>query len=110
MIPPETVDVLATFCPDPWPKPSQQWRRLINDSFTELVASRLRPGGQWRVATDTNDYALQALGAALACESLHVPGAAFTSRDDRLPLTKYERRGIRDGRTIHYFRAFRRPG
>ncbi len=107
MIAPGTVDGLATYFPDPWPKPSQQWRRLINESFADLVAARLAPGGRWLVATDAADYARQALRVAMACDHLLVQGDAFGARDVNRPLTKYERRGIREGRSIFDFTAVR---
>ena len=107
MIAPATVDVMATYFPDPWPKPSQQWRRLINDSFAALVASRLMPAGRWLVATDAADYADQALRVAMGCAELSVEGDTFAERDANRPLTKYERRGIREGRSIFDFTAVR---
>jgi tRNA (guanine-N7-)-methyltransferase len=108
MVAPGSVDILATYFPDPWPKPSQRWRRLINESFADLVASRLRPGGRWLVATDSQDYATHALNAAITCERLVVPDNTFSARDDRRPVTKYERRGLREGRSIRDFAAIRR--
>ena len=109
MIAPSTLDVLATYFPDPWPKAGQRSRRLINDSFAELVASRLAPGGSWLVATDTENYAHQALGVALSSGRFHIEGGTFAERDEHRPLTKYERRGIREGRTIFDFTAVRNP-
>ena len=54
---PVTVAELWTFFPDPWHKPRHHKRRLVSPEFAELVASRLVPGGQWRLATDWADYA-----------------------------------------------------
>lgn len=108
MVEPGSVEILATYFPDPWPKPSQQWRRLINDSFAELVASRLRSGGRWLIATDSFGYAEQALAAAVACSSLEVVGNTYCERDGVRPLTKYERRGLAEGRRIHDIAAVRR--
>ena len=107
MIAPASVDVMATYFPDPWPKASQQCRRLINESFADLVASRLVPGGRWLVATDSADYAKRALRVAVGCEHLRVEGNTFAERDANRPLTKYERRGIREGRSIFDFTAVR---
>ena len=108
MIEPGSGGVVATYFPDPWPKASQRWRRLINDSFAELLASRLRPGGRWLVATDDAGYAHQALAAAVATDGLDVANDTFSARDPQRPLTKYERRGIREGRPIFDFTAVRR--
>ena len=50
---------LWTFFPDPWPKKRHHKRRLVTPAFAALAASRLRPGGMWRLATDWADYAEQ---------------------------------------------------
>ena len=56
---PESVDELWMFFPDPWHKSRHHKRRLVDPDFADLVASRLRPGGRWRLATDWADYAAQ---------------------------------------------------
>ena len=56
---PGEVEELWTFFPDPWPKKRHHKRRLVNAEFAALVASRLRVGGVWRLATDWGDYAAQ---------------------------------------------------
>jgi tRNA (guanine-N7-)-methyltransferase len=38
--------------PDPWPKARHSKRRMINDGPLELIAAKLKPGGELRVATD----------------------------------------------------------
>ncbi len=85
-----------TFFPDPWPKAKHHKRRLVDPAFADLVASRLAPGGLWRLATDWDGYAERmrdVLGAHpdLALES--------TDRGDR-PVTRFERRGTAEGRAI----------
>src|SRR3546814_10099606 len=62
---------LWTFFPDPWHKKKHHKRRLVNPDFVALVASRLAPGGVWRLATDWADYAeqmIEVLGAEPALE------------------------------------------
>ena len=98
---------LWTFFPDPWHKARHQKRRLVSPSLATIVASRLRVGGIWRLATDWDDYA-EAMLAVLDAE----PGLVnchdgWAPRYDLRPETKYERRGIEAGRTIHDL-AFRR--
>jgi tRNA (guanine-N7-)-methyltransferase len=94
------VSELWTFFPDPWPKKRHHRRRLVNPSFAHLVATRLSPGGLWRLATDWAEYATQmvvVLDGEPLLESEH-DGAAprWTDR----PLTRFERRGIRADRVI----------
>ena len=56
---PASLAELWTFFPDPWPKTRHHKRRLVNPAFAALAASRLAPGGAWRLATDWADYADQ---------------------------------------------------
>ena len=54
-----TARRLSTFFPDPWPKTQHHKRRLVDPGFARLAAARLRPGAEWRLATDWADYAEQ---------------------------------------------------
>jgi tRNA (guanine-N7-)-methyltransferase len=94
------VSELWTFFPDPWPKQRHHRRRLVVPDFARLAASRLVPGGHWRLATDWEDYAAQmiaVLDAEPLLRNVH-PGPA--PRWDERPLTRFERRGIEAGRRI----------
>ncbi len=42
--------------PDPWPKARHAKRRMINDGPLDLIAAKLKPGGELRVATDHPVY------------------------------------------------------
>ena len=72
-------------------------RRLVDASFAALVASRLRPGGTWRLATDWAHYATQ-MARVIAAQ----PGLAggVTERWAERPITKFERKGLEAGRAI----------
>ncbi len=59
LLAPGSVSELWTFFPDPWPKARHHRRRLVTPAFAALVASRLVPGGLWRLATDWPAYAEQ---------------------------------------------------
>jgi tRNA (guanine-N7-)-methyltransferase len=97
LIGPGEVDELWTFFPDPWPKKRHHKRRLITPPFAALVASRLRPGGRWRLATDWADYAEQ-MAEVLDAEA-GLEGGIVERWADR-PVTKFERKGIAAGRAI----------
>jgi tRNA (guanine-N7-)-methyltransferase len=97
---PDTVTELWTFFPDPWPKKRHHRRRLVSRPFGGLAASRLVPGGRWRLATDWPDYAewmREVLDAEPLLENEH--GGAAPRWVDR-PETRFERRGVRAGRPI----------
>jgi tRNA (guanine-N7-)-methyltransferase len=94
---PGSVSELWTFFPDPWPKQRHHRRRLVVGEFARLAASRLVPGGHWRLATDCSDYADQMV-AVLDAEPL-LSGGVVDRWPDR-PLTRFERRGLADGRLV----------
>ena len=88
---------LWTFFPDPWPKTRHHKRRLVSPAFAGVVASRLRPGGRWRLATDWADYAQQ------MCEVLDAEPdleGGVVPRWTQRPVTKFERKGVVAGREI----------
>lgn len=84
-----------TFFPDPWPKARHHKRRLVTPDFAALVASRLKPGGVWRLATDWAEYAEQMIAVLDAEPSL--VGGVVPRWQDR-PVTRFERRGVAEGR------------
>lgn len=100
LVAPGSLAEIRVFFPDPWPKARHHKRRLVSPGFAELVASRLRPGGVLRLATDWEGYALtmrQVLDASTLV-NLH-PG--WAPRFAQRPVTKYERRGLAAGRRIY---------
>ncbi len=106
---PESLSELWTFFPDPWPKTRHRKRRLVTPGFAAVAASRLLPGAPWRLATDWPDYAAQmqaVLDAEPAFENeYHGPAPRWSER----PVTRFERRGIREGRPITDLVYRRRP-
>lgn len=96
-----SVDRVWMFFPDPWHKARHHKRRLLTPAFADLVASRMRPGGIWRLATDWEDYAGQmrdVLDDHPAFANLHPSG--WAPRWDGRPVTRFETRGIDAGRHI----------
>ena len=109
---PGALDELLLLFPDPWHKKRHHKRRLVQPPFVELVASRLRPGGVFRLATDWENYAaqmLEVLGAAPALfENLSATGDWMPRPEERAP-TRFEKRGTRLGHGV-WDLAFRRRG
>ncbi len=99
-LPDAAITELWTFFPDPWHKSRHHKRRLVNPAFAAVVASKLAPGGCWRLATDWADYAqhardvLDAEPGLIRCQD--DPATRWAPR----PVTKYEARGIAAGREI----------
>jgi tRNA (guanine-N7-)-methyltransferase len=105
LVAPDSLAALWTFFPDPWPKKRHHKRRLVNREFAALAASRLRPGAEWRLATDWTDYAEQMQAALDTVPELE--GGPVQRWEER-PLTKFERKGLAAGRTITDLRYVRR--
>lgn len=88
---------LWTFFPDPWHKTRHHKRRLVTPPFAALAASRLRPGGVWRLATDWADYAEQMVRVLDAEPGLE---GGVVDRWAERPVTRFERKGTAAGRGI----------
>jgi tRNA (guanine-N7-)-methyltransferase len=95
--------------PDPWPKARHHRRRFVTPEYLEALARVVRPGAEFRVATDIPDYVRQTLE--------QVPAHGFewlaqgpddwrTPWADWLP-TRYEQKALREGRVPRYL-TFRR--
>ena len=100
MIPPASLAGVHVFFPDPWPKKRHHKRRLIQPAFTELLASRLAPGGYLHVATDWQDYAEHVLAVLAATRGLRNTSDAYAPRPATRPETKFERRGLKLGHGV----------
>ena len=101
MIAPASLDTVQLFFPDPWPKKRHHKRRLVQPDFVALVASRLRPGGLFHLATDWPPYAEHMLAVLSACPALVNLHAGYAPRPPWRPQTKFERRGTRLGHPVH---------
>lgn len=100
MIPPNQLDGVHIFFPDPWHKKRHNKRRLIQPAFVHLLASRLKSGGYLHVATDWQDYAEQVLEVLSSEPQLTNTAADYAPRPDYRPLTKFEQRGLRLGHGV----------
>lgn len=102
---PGSIDRVYINYPDPWPKKGHAGRRLIDDEFLELLASRMRPGGELDIATDHDEYAGQIAGCLQRAP--HFAGrtdAVYSLDDAGRVVTKYEQVAVAEGRTPRYFK------
>lgn len=60
-VPDGTLSFLYLLHPDPWPKARHAKRRMINHRPVHLFAAKLKPGGEFRLATDDPTYLTWAL-------------------------------------------------
>jgi tRNA (guanine-N7-)-methyltransferase len=61
MIGKDSLDGIHIYFADPWHKKRHHKRRLIQEQFVELLATRIKPGGYLHLATDWHNYAEQML-------------------------------------------------
>ena len=94
-LPPDCLDALHIYFPDPWPKPRHHKRRLIQPHHVALLRSRLRPGAPLYCATDSSDYAV-AMRDTLAADGQLVADPVAVR-----PSTRYGQRAIDAGREVH---------
>ena len=94
--------------PDPWPKNRHAKRRMMNDGPLDLIAAKLRPGGEFRMATDHPVYLAHAL--MVMQRHRHQYDWLVETPSDWLtyvggwPETRYAAKARREGRLPHQFR------
>lgn len=93
---PGSLDAIRIFFPDPWPKQKQRHRRLVRADVVAELTALLRPGGELHLATDVAGYAEQMQAVCGADPGL---SGGIVPRPEWRPTTRYERRGVAEGRT-----------
>ncbi len=94
-IPSRSLASIRAFFPDPWPKQRQRGRRLIRPDVVQRMLPLLRFGGTLHLATDSDEYATQMLRVCDAEEALE---GGVVERPSWRPSTRFEQRGIDEGR------------
>ncbi|HEY0215367.1 MAG TPA: tRNA (guanosine(46)-N7)-methyltransferase TrmB [Cellulomonas sp.] len=103
----ESLDAVHIYFPDPWPKAKHHKRRIVAGPHVALLRSRLVLGGTLHCATDWEPYAEQMLEVVAGDPGLTNPFDGYAPRPPSRPETRFERRGIEAGRTIHDILAHR---
>ena len=102
------LDCLFLMFPDPWPKARHAKRRFVHPEMIKLVARVLKPGAEWRIASDDPTY--QSWTAeVLAAQTLFDAPPPATERPEGWPPTRYEAKALAAGRTPQYWALRRRP-
>jgi len=97
--------------PDPWPKARHAKRRMMNTGPVDLIAAKLKPGGEFRFGTDHPVYlrwALMVMRARTDFDWLAETPADFLTRPGGWPETRYEAKARRKGHEVWYFRYRKR--
>ncbi len=93
---PESLVGIRIWFPDPWLKNKQRHRRIVRDDVVRALTDRLMVGGTLHVATDIAEYARHS-GEVVSHEPRLLGG--IVARPDWRPVTRFERRGLAEGRT-----------
>lgn len=104
VLPEASVSKVFLNYPDPWPKKRHHRRRFVTQEHLVPLHRVLKPGAEFRVATDIKDYVRQTM------EEVPKAGFAWTAEqpdDWRIAWgdwysTRYEQKALREGRTPHY--------
>ncbi|MDG4824245.1 tRNA (guanosine(46)-N7)-methyltransferase TrmB [Asanoa sp. WMMD1127] len=101
MLPPDRLDAIHVFFPDPWPKLKHHKRRIIQPAHVALLRSRLAPGtGVLHCATDWAPYADSMLSTLSADPELVNTTDGYAPRPAHRAVTHFERRAARQGRDV----------
>jgi tRNA (guanine-N7-)-methyltransferase len=112
-LPDAALTMVYLLHPDPWPKARHAKRRMVNDGPLDLIAAKLRPGGELRIATDHPVYLEWTLMVTQRTRHLTNFEWLAEKADDFLePVggwieTRYGAKSRREGRRPYYLR-FRR--
>ncbi len=107
-LPDAALDRLFLLFPDPWPKSRHARRRFVHPAALEGIARVLRPGSEWRIASDDPTYQ-DWVAATLADQPWFAVPPPATERPAGWPPTRYEAKARAAGRQPLYWTLRRRP-
>lgn len=110
-VPDAALSFVYLLHPDPWPKARHAKRRMMNDGPVDLIAAKLKPGGEFRFGTDHPVYlahAMMIMAKRTDFEWLAESPRDFLKRPGGWPETRYEAKARAQGHEVWYFRFRRR--
>ncbi|WP_448663291.1 tRNA (guanine(46)-N(7))-methyltransferase TrmB [Sphingomonas sp. CJ20] len=109
-VPDATLERVYLLHPDPWRKARHAKRRMVNHGPLDMIAAKLKPGGEFRLGTDDPTYcrwAMMVMNARSDFAWQARTATDFLTRPDDWPETRYERKARRQGHEVWYFRYLR---
>jgi tRNA (guanine-N7-)-methyltransferase len=106
-IPDGALTMVYLLHPDPWPKARHAKRRMVNDGPLDLIAAKLKRGGEFRLGTDDPTYcrwSMMVMNRRRDFDWLAERPSDFLVRPGGWPETRYEAKARRQGREVWYFR------
>jgi tRNA (guanine-N7-)-methyltransferase len=110
-LPDASLERVYLLHPDPWPKARHAKRRFMNAGPIDMVAAKLKPGGEFRFGTDHPVYvqhAMMIMNGRRDFDWQVATSGDFLTRPADWPETRYERKARRLGHEVWYFRYLRR--
>jgi len=99
-LPNKIFDEIYIICPDPWPKARHHKRRLIKNDFLKILAKVLKKNGTAYISTDWQNYA-ESIEEEL--EKTKDKFSFTQISNEGMPITRFQQRAIKEGRSIYTF-------
>ena len=106
----QTIARAFLLFPDPWPKLRHHKRRFVNRRNLERLHRIMRPGAEFRVASDIDhyiDWSLREVAQHGGFRPISDNREDWCRRPPDWPRTRYEAKAEREGRTSAYLRFVR---
>ncbi|HTH96933.1 MAG TPA: tRNA (guanosine(46)-N7)-methyltransferase TrmB [Stellaceae bacterium] len=112
MLPDASLERAFVLFPDPWPKARHHKRRFVGMETMDQFARIMKDGAELRLGTD--DVAYLRVMLATACDHPDFEWLAkgpkdWRERPEDWPQTRYEAKGIEQGRPPTFLRLRRKP-
>lgn len=111
-LPDASLDVVYLLYPDPWPKLRHNKRRFVSNITLAELARVIRPGGEFRFASDIEDYANWTLAHMVRnsefCWQKQKEDQFWHTPFDGWEPTRYELKARREGRLRSFYFTFKR--
>lgn len=106
----QTISRAFLLFPDPWPKSRHHKRRFVNRKNLDRLHRIMKPGSEFRVASDIEhyiDWSLREVAEHGGFRPLSDNPEDWRCRPPDWPQTRYEAKAVREGRTSAYLRFLR---
>lgn len=104
-LPKQSLTQVDLLYPDPWPKKRHHKRRFVNAENLEQIHRVLRPGGEFRFASDIEDYVQWTLDHVAKHGGFELKTSQPSQRQiawEGWVSTRYEKKAIGEGRKPTY--------
>ena len=101
-LPDRCLSKLFLMFPDPWPKARHAKRRFVHPALLPELARVMKPGAEWRIASDDPTYQAW-VTEVLGSQTVFEVAPPVTIRPEGWPPTRYEAKALRAGRAPLYW-------